>query len=84
MEDADQSGGLHRTIFDSESHTVHSLEEKAIELDLLVSAGMSKQSPPEQHLSQHSHMSGNDCQPVNDHNYSLKKWPGEHSRLADF
>ena len=81
-----------KAAFESEAHTVNSLEEKAIELDLLVAAGMLNQSPPLRRQHQHrslkhqelSHAVGNGGQSASDCNNPLNSWPGKQSRLADF
>ena len=86
----DHISSMERAAFESEAHTGYSLEEKAIELDLLVAAGMFNRSPPmqqqQQHrsLKQHEHTLGSSGQSLNDCNNPLNSWPGKQSRLADF
>ena len=83
--------------FETESHTVHSLEEKAIELDLLAAAGIqplpASMSPSRKgraggiphHQQQQAYASGgNHQQQMNSSGSHANSWVGKRSRLADF
>lgn len=82
--------------FGSETHTLHSLEEKAIELDLMSSAGMkpvaSPGSPSRRQLGsqfhsqqhQHHHQSPSYMGGYQQQYPSKNGWAEKRSRLADF
>jgi hypothetical protein len=81
------------SVFETESHTIHSLEEKAIELDLLAAAGIqalpSANSPSRSMNGHGGRRHHQQLQQGNTPSHAAgsqanNSWAGKRSRLADF